>query len=69
MLDLSCGGASAYENGKSISASHYPKGIDTFQPDVQMRRVALMFGTLEGLYDEGMVRRRQDDDGAYVYFI
>lgn len=64
----SMGVVSAYEMAKD-SASHYPKGIDTFQPDVQMRRVALMFGTLEGLYDEGIVRRRQDDDGAYVYFI
>lgn len=64
----SLGIVSAYEIAKD-SAAHYPEGIDTFPPDVQMRRVALMFGTLEGLYDEGMVKRRQDDDGAYVYFV
>lgn len=64
----SLGAVSAYEMAAD-SAAHYPDGINTFKPDTQMRRVALMFGTLEGLYDEGMVERRQDDDGAYVYFV
>lgn len=62
------GTVSAYEIAKD-AASHYPDGIDTFKPDMQMRRVALIFGTLEGLFDEGLVQRRQDDDGAFVYFV
>lgn len=65
---FSLGAMSAYEMA-SVLAAHHPNGIDSFKPDMQMRRVALMLGTLEGLHDEGMAERRQDDDGAYVYFI
>ena len=62
------GAVTAYDMACKIADEHYPDGIDTFRPDVQMRRVGLTFGTLEGLYDEGRVERRQDDDGAFVYF-
>lgn len=67
-LVSSSGVVSAFELAEII-ANHYPNGINSFEPALQIRRVALMFGTLEGLHDEGMVERRQDDDGAFVYFV
>lgn len=52
----------------SAKANQYPQGINTFAPSAQIRRIALMFGSLEALYDYGLMERRLDDDGAYVYF-
>lgn len=62
------GAVSPYSMANAL-AQHYPRGIRNFAPAVQMRRIALAFGTLEGLYDEGRVERRQEDNGGLVYFV
>lgn len=62
------GEVSVYEMADNMARNHHPQGLESFAYQEQMRRISLMFGTLEGLYDEGRVERRQDDDGALVYF-
>lgn len=52
----------------SALAEHYPNGIDSFAPSDQVLRIALMFGTLEGLHDFGLLERRREDNGAFIYF-
>lgn len=57
-----------YQMAQELALKKNPQGLTAMGGQAQMRRVALMFGTLEGLYDFGRVERRQDDNGAFVYF-
>lgn len=61
------GPVTVYELASAL-AEHYPKGINSFTPSDQVLRIALMFGTLEGLHDFALLERRQGDDGAFIYF-
>ena len=70
MKDLvaSLGNVNVYGLASHLAGRH-PQGINCFAPAFQVRRLSLAFGTLEGLYDYGLVERRQDDDGSLVYFV
>ncbi len=49
------------------AAAHYPEGLAGFPVFVQVQRIATMFGTLEYLYDVGLLSRSFSDEGAFVY--
>lgn len=65
---LSLGQVGIYDFANALAARH-PQGLNSFDPSLQVRRLTLAFGTLEGLHDYGLVERRQDDDGSFVYFV
>lgn len=50
-----------------IGATHYANGLEGFPRSTQIRRISTIFGTLEYLYDLGMLSRHTNDDGALVY--
>lgn len=49
------------------AAAHYPNGLEGFPVSTQINRIATIFGTLEYLYDLGMLSRTHNDEGALEY--
>ena len=50
-----------------VAAAHYPRGLEGFPVSTQINRIATIFGTLEYLYDLGLLTRFINDEGALVY--